>query len=101
MEHGHTHHLLTSLAAFPQQCGVEWLPQGLKYLLSPFTEKVYQTFLYYIFSYLSLAVLGLRGYTGFSQVAVSGSCSLVVVQGLLILVASLVAEPGCRTRGLQ
>ena len=42
------------------------------------------------FTYLFLAVLGLRCCVGFSLVAVSASYSLVVVHGLLIAVASLV-----------
>ena len=42
--------------------------------------------------YLLLAALGLRCCTGFSLVASSGGLSLVVVLGLLIEVASLVAE---------
>ena len=66
-----------------------------------FTKLLYYIILYiYLFICLSLAVLRLRCYTGFSGVAVSGGCSLVAVQGLLIVVASLVAEPGCRTHGL-
>ena len=39
-------------------------------------------------------MLGLLGYEGFSLVAVSRGNSLVVVHGLLIAVASLVAERG-------
>ena len=39
-------------------------------------------------------MLSLRCYTGFSLVAVSRGCCLTVVHGLLISVASLVAEPG-------
>ena len=42
---------------------------------------------------LFLAVLGLRCFTGFSLVAVSGNYSLAV-RGLLIEVAALVAEHG-------
>ena len=38
------------------------------------------------------SVLGLRCCPGFSLVAVNRDCSLVVVSGLLIAVASLVAE---------
>ena len=37
-------------------------------------------------------MLGLHGCVGFSLVAVSGGCSLDVVWGRLIAVASLVAE---------
>ena len=44
------------------------------------------------FTYLFLAVLGLRCCVGFSLVAVSASYSLVVVHGLLIAVASLLVE---------
>ena len=44
------------------------------------------------FIYLLLAALGLRCCTGFSLVAASGGFSLVVVLGLLIEAASLVAE---------
>ena len=52
--------------------------------------------LFYIIllTYLFLAVLGLRCYTGFSLVVASGSYSPAAVHGLLIVVASLVAEPG-------
>ena len=44
--------------------------------------------------YLFLAVLGLCCCVGFSLVVVSGGYSLFVVHGLLIVVASLVAEHG-------
>ena len=44
--------------------------------------------------YLFLAVLGLHYCVGFSLVAVRGRYSLAVVHGLLIAVASLVAEHG-------
>ena len=52
--------------------------------------------LFYIilFTYLFLAVLGLCCCTGFSLVVASGGYSPVAVPGLLIVVASLVAEPG-------
>ena len=43
---------------------------------------------------LFMAVLGLRCCVGFSLVVVSGGYSLFVVHGLLIVVASLVAEHG-------
>ena len=46
------------------------------------------------FTYLFLAVLGLCCCTGFSLVVASGGYSPVAVPGLLIVVASLVAEPG-------
>ena len=42
--------------------------------------------------YLFLAVLGLRYCLGFSLVAASGGCSQVVMPGLLLVLASLVAE---------
>ena len=42
-----------------------------------------------------LAVLGLHCYAGFPLVAVSGGYFLVAVLGLLIMVASLVAEYEC------
>ena len=45
-----------------------------------------------LFIYLFLAVLGLRCCEGFSLVVVSRSYFLVAVHGLLIAVASLVAE---------
>ena len=48
-------------------------------------------FITYLFIYL-LAVLGLCCYAGFSLVAESRGCSLVVVLRLLIAVASLVAD---------
>ena len=38
---------------------------------------------------------------GFSLISASGSYSLVVVHGLLIAVASLVAEQGSRVGGLS
>ena len=54
-------------------------------------------FLFYNFVYLLLTVLGLPCCAGvFFLVAVSGGCSLVEVHGLLVAIASLVAE-----RGLQ
>ena len=43
--------------------------------------------------FIYLAVLGLPCSLGFSLVVVSGGYSLVEVQGLLIMVASLLAEP--------
>ena len=43
-------------------------------------------------SFFFLAVLGLCCCRGFSLISASGSCSLVVVHGLLIVVASLAAE---------
>ena len=46
----------------------------------------------YTFSYLFLAVLGLRCYMGSSLVAASRGYSLVEVCGLLIVVASVAAE---------
>ena len=46
-----------------------------------------------------LAVLGLRCYAGFSLVAESLGSALVLVCGLLIMVASLVEEPGSRAHG--
>ena len=49
-------------------------------------------FLIYTFVYLFMAMLGLCGCVGFSLVAASNGYSLVVVHGLLIAVASLVAE---------
>ena len=50
----------------------------------------------YIFKicFIYLAVLGLCCCTGFSLVVASGGYSPVAVPGLLIVVASLVAEPG-------
>ena len=44
------------------------------------------------FSYLFLAMLGLRCSSGFSLVAESGGYSLVGVHGLLIVVVSLAME---------
>ena len=54
-----------------------------------------------VFTYLFLAVLGLCCCTGFSLVVASGGYSPVAVHGLLIVVASLVAELGSRAHGLQ
>ena len=51
--------------------------------------------LYFIYLCISLlAVLGLHCCAGFSLVVVSRGCSLIVVCGLLIAVASLAAEHG-------
>ena len=47
---------------------------------------------FYLFYYLLLAVLGLCSCAGFSLVVGSKSCSLAKVLGLLIAVASLIAE---------
>ena len=55
-------------------------------------ESIKKNFMYLF--YLFLAVLGLCCCTGFSLVVVIGGCSLVAVHGLLIAVASLVAEHG-------
>ena len=44
-----------------------------------------------LFTYI-LIVLGLHCYAGFSLIAASGGCSLVMVSRLLIAVASLAAE---------
>ena len=41
-----------------------------------------------------MALLGLQGCSGFSLVVISGEYSLVVVHGLFVVVASLVAAPG-------
>ena len=46
--------------------------------------------------FIYLAVLGLPCSVGFSLVVVSGGYSLVVVHGLLIVVASLVAGHGLK-----
>ena len=50
-------------------------------------------FLICTFVYLFMAMLGLCGCAGFSLAAASSGYSLVVAHGLLIAVASLVAEP--------
>ena len=47
-----------------------------------------------LFIYLFFAVPGLRSCTGFSVVTASRGCSLVAELGLLVAVASLVAELG-------
>ena len=52
------------------------------------------TFFIKLYNFISLAVLGLRCCTGLSLVALSGGYSQVAVRGLLIAVASLVAEHG-------
>ena len=46
-------------------------------------------------------MLGLHCCTGFSVLAASGGYSQVAVGGLLIAVASLVADLGSRARGFQ
>ena len=50
--------------------------------------------IFFNFIYLFLAVLGLQSYVGFSLVAESGGCSLVVVHGLLTVMAFPVSEHG-------
>ena len=62
--------------------------EGKKYRTKP-KENVLQIILCI---YLFLAVLGLRGCTGFSLVAMSRGCSLALGQGPLTAGASLVAE---------
>ena len=51
-------------------------------------------FIIFIYLFLFLAVLGLHCRMGFSVVGASGSYALLAVRGLLIAVASLVAELG-------
>ena len=46
----------------------------------------------FVFIYVCLAVLGLRCWAGLSLVVASRSYSLVAMHGLLIAVASFVAE---------
>ena len=53
------------------------------------------------FMYLFLTVLNLHCRAGFSLVAVRRSCSLGAVRGLLIVVASLIAEHGSRYSGFS
>ena len=62
----------------------------LQVRLAPELENLY--FIYLCISLL--AVLGLHCCAGFSLVVVSRGCSLIVVCGLLIAVASLAAEHG-------
>ena len=50
----------------------------------------------YKYFFLFLAVLGLHCCSGFSLVVASRGYSLVAVLGLLIVVASLITEHGCR-----
>ena len=59
------------------------------------------TFVSCYFYNLFVAVLGLRCCTGFSLVGGSGGYSLVEVHRLLIAVASLAVDTGCRASGLQ
>jgi len=49
-------------------------------------------YLFYNFIYLFLTVLGLRCCEGFSLVVAGGGYSLLVMRGLFIAAASLVAE---------
>ena len=58
------------------------------------------TFCLFFFLIL-VAVLSLHGYAWLSLVAMSAGYSLVVILGLLSVVASLVAELGLQTQGLQ
>ena len=48
----------------------------------------------FYFIYLFLAVVGLHRYAGFSSAEESRGCPLIAACGLLIAVASLVAEHG-------
>ena len=57
-------------------------------------NNVYWAVLFKLFIYVFWALLDLCCCTGFSLVVVSGRHSLVAVHGLLIAVASLVAEHG-------
>ena len=57
--------------------------------------------IFYNFIYLFLAVLALCCCTGFFLVAASGGYSRVAACGLLIAVASIVAESGLLVRGLS
>ena len=62
-------------------------------------KRVFENrFLYFC---LFLAVLGLRGWAGFSLVVANGVYSLVAVNRLLIVVASPVGSIGSRALGLQ
>ena len=56
-----------------------------------------EVFLNYLFGWVGSYLL----YTGFSLVAESGGCSPVALQGLLIAVASIVAEHGLDRCGTQ
>ena len=56
--------------------------------------EVFSKIFIYLFYYLFLAVLGHLSTYGLSLVVASGGYSLGVVHGLLIVVASLVAEYG-------
>ena len=68
--------------------------QGLLLLLLLFFLLQTAFFFFLSFVYLFLAVLGLHCSAGFSLVVASGGYSLVAVCGLLIAVASLIAEHG-------
>ena len=57
-------------------------------------QKIFVIYLKNNFSYLFLAVLGLRCSVGFSLAVARGGSSLVVVRGLLTAVAALVAGSG-------
>ena len=79
------------LASFEEQltplsAGCNWSVCNTNIRLSVFFKG------FYLFSLL--AVLGLHCCSGSSLVVVSGANSLVLVRGLLIVVASLVAERG-------
>ena len=58
----------------------------------PNTHAVFLFFFFFLRLYLYLAVLGLRCYMEFSVVVASEGYSIVVVHGLLIAMASLVAQ---------
>ena len=60
-----------------------------------------RNFFKFIFESIYLAVLGLHCCSGFSLVVASRGYSLVAVLGLLIVVASLITEHGCRVCRLQ
>ena len=57
-----------------------------------FVCSLFYMYLFYNFIYLFLTVLGLRCCEGFSLVVAGGGYSLLVMRGLFIAAASLVAE---------
>ena len=63
-------------------------------------SRLCRKFLQFLFVYLFTALLGLHCCSGFSLFAANGGYSLVAVQGLLIVEASLFGRTGFRVWGL-
>ena len=82
----------TNLRSYQQCTRISLFPYSNQYLL--FLILLTIGLLFKNITYLFLAVLGLRCCTGFSSAEANGRYSPVVVNRLLIVVASLVMEHG-------